>query len=50
MDNERLIRIETNQKWIIKMLTNHLKHHFMITIGMITSCIGLVTALIVALI
>ena len=48
-DTERLVRVETKLDTLTEHFTNHIKHHWMVTIPLITIVGGLIVALILAL-
>lgn len=42
-ENEQIAQLQTDMSWVKKMLENHLKHHFLITLaawGVTLSAIG----------
>ncbi len=47
---EKIGRIETDVCWLKKAMSNHLKHHFMITLAAITTTVGAITAIILILV
>ena len=48
-DHDLLVCIDVKLKELKKQFDNHLKHHWMVTIPLITIIGGLITALILAL-
>lgn len=46
----KLVKIETNQCWMMKTLSNHLRHHWAVQVVLLTFIGGLITALVIALI
>lgn len=49
-DSKLLIRIDERLKAIERGFSNHLKHHFLVTMTLLAALLGLITALIFALI
>ena len=46
---ERLIRMETKQDFICKQITNHLKHHWAVTLVLLTTTLSLAASVIIML-
>lgn len=49
-DHDLLMEIKTNQIWLMAQFNNHLKHHFLITLGALGAAFSSISALIVFII
>ena len=46
---ERLIRMETKQDFVCKQITNHLKHHWAVTLALLSTTLTLAASIIIML-
>lgn len=49
-DHDILVGLEKDMSWLKKIMGNHLKHHWAVTITMCSAVLGLITALIILLV
>ena len=43
-ENEQLVKLQTDMSWVIKLLNNHLQHHWYATGILLTALVALAVA------
>ena len=41
-ENEQLVKLQTDMNWVIKLLNNHLRHHWYVTGALIVAVLILI--------
>ena len=44
-ENEQLVKLQIDMSWVIKLLNNHLRHHWYVTGALLTAVLALVARL-----